>query len=161
MFRHNDNYAKRLVHGTEHAIKIAERLSYGKGEVFEEVDGNAILGIRRPRGFQPDYLSLGREVGNGLDIHERQGCGNSEGEKLTGLERRLVVEVEEAPRQTDIPDNSLALVQFTAFRVEGLVNDRQRNYETIKASSFHGGEHTTPIKVVNVLNLMQGVCHKV
>ena len=125
------------------------------------MDGNAIMGIGRPRGFQPDYLSLGREVGNGLDIHERQGRGDGEGEKLTGLERRLVVEVEKAPRQTDIPGNSMALVQFTAFRVEGLVNDRQRNYETIKASFFQEGEHTAPIKVVNVLNLMQGVCHKV
>ena len=127
-------------------VKITERLGYGKGEVFEEVDGNAILGIGRPRGFQPDYFSLGREVGKMLDIQERQGRGNGEGEKLTGLERRFVVEVEKAPRQTDIPDNSMALVQFTAFRVESLVTDRQRNYETMKASSFQGGEHAAPFK---------------
>ena len=113
---------------------------------MEEVDGNAIFGIGRSRGVQPDYLSLGRQVGNVLDIQARQGCGNSQGEELTGKERRRVIEVEIASRQTDIPDNTTALVQFTTFRVEGMVADRQRNYETIKSSSFQGGEHAAPIK---------------
>ena len=100
------------------------------------MDGNAIIGLGRPRGFQPDYLSMGREVGNLLNIHARQGRGDSQGDQLTGLERPRLIEVEKAPRQTDIPDYPTTLVQFAAFRVEGLVTDRQRNYETIKASSF-------------------------
>ena len=52
-------------------VKITKRLGRGKGEILEEIDGDAITGIRRPRGFQPDHLCLGGEVGNGVVIQER------------------------------------------------------------------------------------------
>jgi len=113
---------------------------------LEEVYRDAITGIGRSRRLQADYLSLGREVGNVVDIQERQGRGDGEREDLAGLNGDLVIQVEKAPRQADISDNPMALVQFTTFRVPGLIVDRQRNQETIKAPSFQGGGHTAPKK---------------
>lgn len=140
----------------DYLVKITERLDGGKGEVFEEIDGDAITGVGGSRGFHADYLCLGGEMGNRVEVQERQGRRDGEGEDLPGLEGRLMVEMEKAPRYTDISNNSMALVQFTAFRMQGLIMDRQRNYETIEAPSFQGGEHAAPIKLMNSLNLYAG-----
>ena len=125
-------------------LRITERLNRGKGEVFEEVDGDAIIGIGRPRGFQADHRPLGRKGGKVVEIHEWQGRGDGKREELAGPEGGVVIQMEKASREADIPDNPVALVQFTAFRVPGMITDRQRNNETIEAPSFQRREHSAP-----------------
>lgn len=100
--------------------------------------------IGRARGFQTDDLSLGFQIRNVVDIQERRGGADGEGEDLAGLEGRIMIQVEIAPRQADISNNPTPLVYFTTFRMPSLIMNRQRDEETIVASSFHGGGHITP-----------------
>ncbi len=125
-------------------FKITERSGSGKGEVLEEIDGDAITGIGRLRRFQPDYLCPGEKVGNVVVILEWQVRGNGEGDDLTGLKGRLMIKMKKTSRETDISDNPVALLQFPAFRMQRLIADRQRNYQAIEAPSFQGKEHNAP-----------------
>jgi hypothetical protein len=84
---------------------------------LEELYGDAITGIGRLRGFQSDYFCLGFELGNMVDLQERNGREDGEGENPSGLEGRVMIEIEKAPRQTDISNNPMSLDKFTALRI--------------------------------------------
>jgi hypothetical protein len=105
--------------------KLVERLSGEKGEVFEEVYRNPKTWIGRAPGFQTDDLPLSLQTRNGVDIQERHGGIDGEGEDLAGLEWRLMIQVEIAPRQADILNNPITLMYFTTFRIPSLIMKRQ------------------------------------
>jgi hypothetical protein len=117
------------------------QVSDAKGEIFDEVYGNAIIGVSESGWFQANYFYFGCEVGNVVTIQKGQRRGDGEVEELTGLEGRRVVNVKKASRKADISNNPLALVQFTTLRGTGLIPYRQWNQESAKAPSFHGGDH--------------------
>ena len=119
---------------------MVERLSGEKGEVLEEVYRDTETWIGQAPGFQTDDLPLSLQTRNGVDIQERHGGIDGEGEDLAGLEWRLMIQVEIAPRQADIPNNPATIKYFATFRITSLIMKRQGDEKTLVSPSFQGGE---------------------
>jgi hypothetical protein len=124
-----------------HLLRIIEKLSGGKGEVLEEIYRDTATWTGWTPGFTTDDLPLSFQTRNVVDIQERHGGVDGEGENLAGLEWCIVIQVEIAPRQADIPNNPIPLMYFSTFRIPSLIMNPQRDEKTIVPSSFHGGEH--------------------
>ena len=112
-------------------------------EVLEEVYRDAETWIGWAPGFQTDDLPFSFQIRNAVDIQGRHGGIDGEGEDLAGLEWCIMIQIEIAPRQADIPNNPIPLMYLTTSRIPSLIMNRQRDEKTIVPSSFHGGEHIT------------------
>jgi hypothetical protein len=113
------------------------------GEVLEEVYRDTETWIGWAQGFQTDDLPLSFQIRDTVDIQGRLGGLDGEGKDLAELEWRIMMQVEIAPRQADIPNNPIPLMYFTTSRIPSLIMNRQRDEKTIVPSSFHGREHIT------------------
>ncbi len=76
-------------------------------------------------GFQTDDLPLSFQIRNVVDIQEKHGGVDGEGEDLAGLEWYIMIQVKIAPRQADIPNNPISLMYFTTSRIPSLIMNRQ------------------------------------